>query len=67
MKKQVIIYVDVPDDAPTEDTGGESLGSLIEQEVEDNLPPAIYVTKSDDDSDDVEVALTWGGVTVRDA
>lgn len=64
MKKQVIMYVDVPDDAP------DGLAEVIETDIADSLPDSVYVEtlgEDDDDNDEVEVALDWGGVTVRDA
>ncbi len=69
MKKQVIVYVDVPDDAPEESRGGESINTIIESYVEDQLPDSIYVEvpENEAETDEVEVLLQWGGVTCRDA
>lgn len=64
MKKQVIIYVDIPDDAPTQDDVGDSLNTAIEEAVEEVLPNEVYMVMSSDE--EVEIALAWGGVTVRD-
>lgn len=63
MKKQVIVYVDVPEFVGTVNLEGDlTLNDVIEEAI--TLPEFVYIDV--EGRDDVEVQCEWSGVTCRD-